>query len=332
MDILVLGMATAGFVLGLFLLIYGADKFVDGAANIAKSVGVSEHVIGLTLVAFATSLPELASSSIASYQGYGDLALGNVVGSNIANICLVLGSAALFTLLKPSEETTRDAIFMVIVSLILFIFFYFNTDGAGAFFTGGSLDGLTDDRVISRFEGALMLVIFVAYTYYLFKTLNVGAGDEVGNLKKEGVIVALGVIAIGVGGWVFVRSSVSIAYELAVTTAFIGLSIVALGTSIPELTTSIVAAWKEKQSISIGNVLGSNIINILLVLGVAAMIAPIDLSGASTGGEDLMFRTIPLMLYVSFLAFLFCTRNINRLHAIFLLSHYVLFLLVIFPS
>ena len=116
------------------------------------------------------------------------------------------------------------------------------------------------------------------------------------------------------------------------TTAFIGLSIVALGTSIPELATSLVAAWKHKESLSIGNVLGSNIINILLVVGVASVIRPIDLNNMPDMGEGLLFQTIPLMLYVSFVAFLFCTRNINKLHAFFLLSMYVMFFYVIFPT
>jgi cation:H+ antiporter len=330
MDPIQLALASGGFVLGLFLLIYGADKFVDGAANIAKSVGVSEHVIGLTLVAFATSLPELAASSIASFGNYGDLALGNVVGSNIANICLVLGAAALFTVLKPTEETTRDAIFMVLVSLLLFVLFYFSLEALPSALMGDG-DGLTDERVISRFDGLIFLFVFVAYTIYLFKTLNVGAGDTTGNIKKEAAIVVFGLAAISFGGWVFVQSSVEIAMQLAVTTAFIGLSIVALGTSIPELTTSIIAAWKEKQSLSIGNVLGSNIINILLVLGVAALINPIDLTNMEDGGTAIMFKTIPMMLYVSFLAFLFCTRKITRLHSILLLSLYVFFLYLIFP-
>jgi cation:H+ antiporter len=298
MDTFVLALSAVGFVIGLFLLIYGADKFVDAAANIAISVGISEHLIGLTLVALATSLPELASSSIASFQGVGDLALGNVVGSNIANICLVLGAAALFIVLKPSSETTRDSVFMVLVTLLLFVLFYFRTDIIYTW-VSGDVGNFADDRIISRWEGLLMLIIFASYVYYLYKTLRVGAGDHTANMRKETIIVAFGIIAIGAGGWIFVQSSVQIAFELGVTTAFIGLSIVALGTSIPELTTSLVAAIKEKQSLSIGNVLGSNIINILLVLGVAALIAPIDLTTQPDGGEGLLFKTA-MFFYVIF--------------------------------
>ncbi|MCK5559729.1 MAG: calcium/sodium antiporter [Thermoplasmata archaeon] len=295
------------FTLGLIILIKGSDIFVDGAANTALKMGVSEHLIGLTLVAFATSLPELGASTVASFTGYGDISLGNVIGSNICNICLVLGIAALLIKLEPGEETFRDAVFMNIVAILLFV--------------------LVLDREIDRIDGIIFIVAFVSYVFYLYKTLHVGIGTKKGKIGKELTLVALGAIGVIIGSYLLVTGAIDIAEEFNIAPIVIALFAIAFGTSLPELATSVSAALKRRHSISIGNVLGSNIINILFVLGVAALIRPINLNDFDKPVADSIINTtLPLLMFVSIIMLLFSKHKIGRTHAIFLLFMYGIFI------
>jgi cation:H+ antiporter len=299
--------AIAMFVLGLVILVKGSDVFVDGAANTALKLGISEHLIGLTLIAFATSLPELGASTIASLTGRGDIALGNVIGSNICNICLVLGAAALLIKLEPGKETFRDAVFMNLVAILLFL--------------------LLLDREISQLDGLFFVTAFAGYTFYLYKTLHVGIGSKKGKIGKELVLVAIGATGVIIGAFLLVEGALDIAEMFNIAPIVIALFAVAFGTSLPELATSISAAMKRKHSISIGNVLGSNIINILFVLGIAALIRPIKLDeyGADVG-DNILNTTLPLLLFVSIITLLYSKRKIGRVNALFLLFMYCVFL------
>ncbi|RLF64146.1 MAG: sodium:calcium antiporter [Thermoplasmata archaeon] len=291
---------------GILFLVKGSDIFIDGAVGVAKKLGVSEHMIGLTLVAFATSLPELAVSSIASFNNAEGIAIGNVIGSNVANICLVLGIAALIMNLKTTKETRRDAIFMTAVTFMLF--------GVIAF-----------DGVVNRYDAAIFLIIYALFIFYLYRTHkeNVEIEVEKGSYVKDIVLVILGAAGVMLGAHFLVESGVGIAELLGISDLVIGLTMVALGTSLPELASSVAAALKKKHGIAVGNVVGSNIINILLVLGVAGLINPIR-------AGDVMHFTMPFLLLVSVIAAIFASRKIGKKEGMFLLALYALFVIILF--
>ena len=295
------------FIIGFIFLIKGSDIFIDGAAGLAKKIGVSEHMIGLTLVAFATSLPELAVSSIASFNKEGGIAIGTVIGSNIANICLVLGVAALIMQLKTSRETGRDALFMTGITFLLFGFIML-------------------DKKIDGYEGLVFLIIYAFFIYYLYKTHKGGSEireENDGGYVKESIFIILGSAGVVLGAHFLVTSGVGIAELLGVSPLIIGLTMIAVGTSLPELASSIAAAMKKKHGIAIGNVIGSNIINILLVLGVAGVINPIST-------EEKLSITVPFLLFVSLLTIFFVKRKIGGKHGIFLLILYGCFIALLF--
>jgi cation:H+ antiporter len=308
LDIII---AITALVIGLIFLIKGSDVFVEGAANAALIVGVSEHIIGITLVAFATSLPELATASVASIQNEGILAFGNVIGSNIANICLVLGFSALLIRIQPSKESMRDVIFMnlVVVLLVLVII----------------------DKKIDKIDSIIFFIAFGGYFLYLYRTINVGSTKKEGSVAKEFVLIIIGLIGVIIGAYLLVEGAIQISYFLGLSTAVIGLTIVAVGTSLPELATSVAAASKGKIDISLGNVLGSNIINILLVLGVAALFNDIDLTVLPPDQLDTLFKTtFPILIFASVLTFVYAKRRITRVQGIFLLGIYVVFIYLLF--
>jgi len=291
---------------GILFLLKGSDIFIDGAAGVAKKLGVSEHVIGLTLVAFATSLPELAVSSIASFNNAEGIAIGNVIGSNVANICLVLGIAAIIIRLKTTKETRRDAIFMTAVALLFL--------GIIAF-----------DGVVDRYDAVIFIIIYALFIFYLYRTHkeNLEIEVEKGSYVKDIILVILGAAGVMLGAHFLIESGVGIAGLLRISDLVIGLTMVALGTSLPELASSVAAALKKKHGIAVGNVIGSNIINILLVLGVAGFINPIR-------AGDVMHFTMPFLLLVSVIAAIFVSRKIGKKEGVFLLALYVLFVIILF--
>ena len=253
-------------VAGLVLLYYGAEWMVKGGVSIARKCRISPLVIGLTLVAFATSAPELVVSVFSALDGKGDVALGNVVGSNICNISVILGLSAIIAPIKVNRQMLKlDMPLLLGISLLLALSAYF-------------LNG------VGRIVGALFLLIGIGYTVFLIRSSrkeNTEEEPEEDILKLHWALLltVLGIAALVAGARLFVSSAVFIAQQLSVPDAVIGLTIVALGTSLPELATSAVAAFKGEQDIALGNVVGSNILNILVIMGIAPLIRPIAAPG-----------------------------------------------------
>ena len=246
---------------GLALIVFGADWLVDGASAVARKAGISEFVIGLTIVGFGTSCPELVVSLTGAFQGNADISVGNVVGSNIFNTLLILGlTAAIAPVAMTRANSRRD---IPITLLVTFLF-------AALALSGTQL---------SRVEGIVFLLIFVAYMVYCFKT-DTGVGEEA-QQKVRNIWVAILLVLAGLGGLIFggqlfVNNATAIARAVGVSDKFIAITLLAGGTSLPELATCIVAAAKKKDQLALGNVLGSNIFNILLILGASATVTPLS--------------------------------------------------------
>lgn len=256
------------FVAGLALIILGADWLVDGSSGIARKAGISEFVIGLTIVGFGTSCPELVVSLTGAISGSADISIGNVVGSNIFNTLLILGLTAVISPIAITRENKRRDIPMTIGVTSLFILCGMSL----TFFNLGSYDGL------SRVEGIVFLALFCLYIYSCFK--NGSADVEEADAKQmslaKGIaLTLLGLVGLVVGGRLFVDSSVAIARTVGLSDKFIAVTLLAGGTSLPELATCVVAAAKKKGQLALGNILGSNIFNILLILGCSAVITPL---------------------------------------------------------
>lgn len=245
---------------GFFMLMKGADWFVDGSAGIAKKMGIPQLVIGLTIVAMGTSAPEAAVSINASLKGNAGIAIGNVLGSNILNILIILGISAVLAAMAIQKSTFCYEIpFMIFVTVVLIAL------------------GMTGEYV-TRVEGVILWVLFIVYLIYLFRLAKQGTEEE----NKEDrpiwkllIFMILGGVLVVWGSDVTVDSATAIAQAIGLSERFIGLTIVALGTSLPELVTSVVAARRGNADIAIGNIVGSNIFNILFVIGTAAIIAPV---------------------------------------------------------
>ena len=245
---------------GFFMLMKGADWFVEGSAGIAKKMGIPQLVIGLTIVAMGTSAPEAAVSINASIKGNAGIAIGNVVGSNILNILIILGISAILATMAIQKSTFRYEIpFMVFVTVVLIAL------------------GMTGEYV-TRIEGVILWVLFIVYLLYLFRLAKQGTTEEDAEKRpiwKLLIFMILGGVLVVWGSDVTVDSAIEIAHMIGLSERFIGLTIVALGTSLPELVTSVVAARKGNADIAIGNIVGSNIFNILFVIGTASIIAPV---------------------------------------------------------
>jgi len=256
-------LVVAGFV----SLIFGANWLVNGASALAKKYNVSDLVIGLTIVAFGTSAPELVVNSIASVKGYSDIVLGNIVGSNNFNLFIILGLSGLILPIKVQTSTAWKEIPISLFVSVLLLFLLNDF-----VFTGPTY--------LSRIDGLIMLVLFCLFLYYVFNQMK-NDPQTVTTENPKSVSKIWGLIIIGFGGLILggqlvVVNSVSIANALGVSEKIIGLTIVAAGTSLPELVTSIVAATKKNSDIAIGNVIGSNIFNILFILSISSLIKPID--------------------------------------------------------
>ena len=254
---------------GLALIVFGADWLVDGASGIARKAGISEFVIGLTIVGFGTSCPELVVSLTGAIAGKSDISAGNVIGSNIFNTLLILGLTAVISPIAITHENKRRDIPMTIAVTLLFILCGMSV----------SLFGLGEYDGISRIEGALFLILFAIYIYRCFKTGSAPGTNEAEEKQlRLGVafaLVAAGLAGLIIGGKLFVNSATEIARMAGVSDKFIAVTILAGGTSLPELATCVVAAAKKKGQLALGNILGSNVFNILLVLGCSAAVHPL---------------------------------------------------------
>lgn len=251
---------------GLALIVFGADWLVDGASAIARKAGISEFVIGLTIVGFGTSCPELVVSLTGALQGNGAISAGNVIGSNIFNTLLILGLTAVLSPIAVSRSNRRVDIPMTLAVTLIFV---------AMALTGTS---------VSRVEGLALLLLFALYMFYCFKT---DSGDqEQGSDKPRSLFSAILLVALGLAGLIFggnffVDHAVSIAHSIGVSDKFIAITLLAGGTSLPELATCVVAAAKHKQQLALGNILGSNIFNILLIIGCSAAVAPVNCAAMS---------------------------------------------------
>jgi len=266
-------------IVGLGLIVFGADILVDGASAVARKAGISEFVIGLTIVGFGTSCPELVVSLTGALQGNADISIGNVVGSNICNTLLILGMTALLAPIAITRSNSRRDIPLCLLVTVLFIFCGMNR----------TILGIGDADMISRVEGIVFLTVFAIYMYTCFKfdsTESNSHKDNAEQQKQISVPVAIILIATGLaglifGGRLFVDSAVKIARIIGASDKFIAVTILAAGTSLPELATCIVAAAKHKDQLALGNILGSNIFNILFILGLSATLTPLSMAGMS---------------------------------------------------
>ena len=280
-------------VIGFVLLVWGADKFVEGASALARKMGVSPLLVGLTIVAFGTSMPELAVSVTAALRGANEIAVGNVVGSNIFNLLVVAGlSAVICPLVMGKMLLRRDWPLSIFAAVLLLV-------------------AIAPDHVIARWEGAVLLVIFaVILSRQIKAALNdraqlaaaeAEAAEEAAEMTKSPVMIwvniVLGLACIVLGGQLAVNGATGIARMFGLSETLIGLTIVAIGTSLPELVTSIVAARKGQNEIAMGNVIGSNLFNILLILGVSAVITPIPVQATSII-DCLFLITISVVFYL----------------------------------
>src|SRR3989344_4753648 len=284
--------ALLGFLLGLPLLLKGADLLVDGGSSLAKRLGVSSLVIGLTVVAFGTSMPELLTNIFASLSGATDIAIGNVVGSNIANILLVLGVAAVIFPLSVTKGTVWKEIPFALLAVVVLAFM------ANDMLLEGKLAseiGFIDGWVLLAFFG-----VFFAYVLAISKNGN-GHAEQNGvkqmGIKKSLLYCVVGIAGLAVGGKFVVDGAIAFAAMFSVSQALIGLTIVAVGTSLPELLTSVVAARKKNSDIAVGNVVGSNIFNVFWILGISAIIKPLPFS-------PVLNVDIAMVLLATFLLFI----------------------------
>jgi len=293
------------FVIGFSMLYYSAGWLVKGSSSLARNLGLTPLVIGLTVVAFGTSAPELFISVVSSIKDKSMIAVGNVVGSNICNIALVLGLAAFIHPIKSNSSVfRRDIPIMLGVSLYLLL--------------------ISLNSKIGRLEGASLfggIILYICFNYYIaikesrqeLKSDSVAFADAVGKIEhvtsrtRQIVWITAGIIGVVVGAEVLVDSAVAIMKVFNVSEKFIGLTIVALGTSLPELATSVVAALKKEMDISIGNLVGSNVFNILSVLGAASLIRPIPIPGGFINSGLLVDYLV--MIFVGFLPWMMMKKN-----------------------
>jgi cation:H+ antiporter len=252
---------------GFFLLIRGATWLVDGASSLARKNNISDLAIGLTIVAFGTSAPELVVNSIASYQDHHDIVLGNIIGSNNFNLFIILGAAGLIYPMAVQSSTIWKEIPISFLASILFLCF------ANDFFIGGN-------TFISRLDGVILLVLFFSFLFYVYKQLkavpnSISIDTEGLSNRKITVYIILGMAGLVIGGKLVVTSATEVATTMGLSEKIIALTIVAAGTSLPELATSVVAALKKNNDIAIGNIIGSNIFNIFFILSISSIIKPV---------------------------------------------------------
>lgn len=279
-------------IIGVAVVLWGADRLTDGAVGLAAKMNIPQIVIGLTVVAMGTSMPEFFVSLVSAINETPDLAVGNVVGSNIFNVLLIVGTAAVVAPMVISKTTVKkDIPFAVLASVLLFVF------------------GL--DNYISRIDAAILTVVFIIFMIYTVRTGIKGAAenkqssDSEPNKKpmpvwKAILFVLLGLACLIFGSNLFVNAATEVATELGVSQAIIGLTIVAGGTSLPELATSVVAARKGESAIAMGNVIGSNVMNILMILGVTGLICPMQVNGITMIDLGVLLLSISLLWLFSF--------------------------------
>lgn len=304
---------------GLAMILFGANALTDGASAIARRLGLSDLIIGLTIVAFGTSAPELVISIVSAINGSGELAIGNVVGSNIFNILMIIGITAIVLPIKIERSIMTTEIPLVLLSSIILLIM-----GNGVFLTNAPFNSL------SRIDGLTLLcflAIFMRYMFGIAKSSDTSTDSADTAIKEMSITRAiiytiLGLVLLIFGGDLFVEGASGIASGLGVSDAIIGLTIVALGTSLPELATSVTAALKNKPGMAVGNVIGSNIFNIFLVLGCASSITPLSLGNITN--FDLLTLILASLLFWLFGWFV-GERTITRIEGAILVIVYIVY-------
>ena len=292
-------------IIGFALLTIGADYFIENSASFAEEKGISPHVVGVTIVAFGTSLPELLVSIISSLNGYNDLALGNIVGSNISNIGLVLAVSTfiffyvLKTDISPDEDANNDSYVMVLAVLLLFFF--------------------STDKSISQIEGLIFFSLYIFYIFWLYRRTR-GEESDSEDAKTSYIFLVGGLAGLLAGAQLTVDSAVAIALAIGIPEIVVGLSVVAIGTSLPELAGTVSAARMGHKEIAVGNVIGSNIANIFLVMGILSIINPITV-------EDFVVKqTLPLLILLTIVTFGLIRIPLNRLSGSLLFTFFLFFI------
>jgi cation:H+ antiporter len=288
---------------GLLLILFGANYLVDGSSSIARRFGLSEFIIGLTIVGIGTSTPEMVVSFLSAFNGNADMAIGNIVGSNIFNTMLILGITAMIAPLTITKSNINKDIPLNIGVTVLLILLGMN---ASIFGVG--------ENVLSRLDGGILLAIFAWYMWNSFRSdsADTDSGEEIRTYTPviSTLLILGGLAALIFGGRLFVNAATEIAKGFGVSDKFIAVTVLAAGTSMPELATSVVAAIKGRGQLALGNILGSNISNILLILGGSALITPLSLTGMSA--VDLC-AVLLSALFILFSAYTFKKKQLDRI-------------------
>ncbi len=292
---------------GVAMVLYGADRLTEGASALARRMNVPEIIIGLTIVAAGTSAPELFVSMVSALKGTPDMAIGNVVGSNTMNAMLIVGCAAMVAPMTISKSTVRkDIPFSVFASVLLVL--------------------LSLNSFLGRLDGIFLLAGFALFMYYTLSQAKVGETASVSEVKSvkpwlSAFFVLLGLALLVIGSNIFVDSASRVAYSLGISEGVVGLTIVAGGTSLPELATSVVAARKGQSAIAIGNVIGSNVFNILLILGLTATISPMQIQGVTLVDMGMMLGSVSLVWLFSYTRY-----TVERWEGALLVIGYIVYL------
>lgn len=309
--------ASGLLVVGLIILVLGADWLVKGASSVARGFRIPPLVIGLTIVAFGTSMPEFVVSVYSALSGAPDIAIGNVVGSNIMNVLLVLGISALIVPLAVKSSTIKWEIPLVLLSSAMVLVM-----GSDVLIDGGAANLLT------RSDGAALLGFFVIYLFYLFALMRGGKeeaeeqeGEVLPTAKAVGFVV-IGLAALVLGGRLLVDNAVVLAQAIGLSEAVIGLTVIAVGTSLPELAASVVAALRKEADIAIGNVVGSNLFNVFWVLGASSLIAPLPASAGFMVDATVMLGATALLFFALFVG---RRAHLDRWQGGFFILLYVLY-------
>jgi cation:H+ antiporter len=308
-----ISLAIPAFIIGVIFLWKGSDKLVEGTSRTAAHLGVSTLVISVLLVGFGTSAPEFAISVGAAIQGGKDsagISLGNIIGSCIANLFLVLGIASIIRPIKIKKGIIkREAPIMLGVTLILLL---------------AAIFGLLDHYHL--YGGILFLILFTIFVYFFYycakKDRKNAKKINTENTTKNILLIILGIVGVVAGAWLLIESAICIAYFLEIPTFIIAISMVAVGTSLPELVVSSMAAYKNESDIAVGNVLGSNVFNILMVLGVAALFIPLQANTV----ESITNLWVLLIVSIVIVPLLYTERNISRIEGVFMLIIYSVFI------
>lgn len=305
---------------GFFALIKGADFLVSGSASLARRLGISTLAIGLTIVAFGTSMPELVVNIFASTSGANDAAFGNIIGSNNFNLLFILGIAGLIYPISVQRNTVR---FEVPLSLIAALVLYFLVNDVR--YRGAS------ENLLSRWDALILLVFFIIFMIYIYRTMRTAPETEEAQVEilsrgKSIIYTVLGLLMLVIGGKLVVDNAVSLAQTIGLSQKLIGLTVLAVGTSLPELATSAVAAYRKHTDIAIGNVVGSNIFNIFFILGITGLLRPVQFNASMN--FDLMVLAGGTALLIVFM-FTINRRVLDRWEALFLMGGYLAYMAVL---